>query len=117
MKTIKVMRDGRPATKEELECAVEGKPLPPRTGCAVSQSRKILHDLMDKRRPWAHSNNVYDWMEEIVDMAEQAFTGKRRPTYKEHAEQERTILKLTESLNEHPEWHEGPCACEECRST
>lgn len=32
MKTITVMRDGRPATVEELNCAVEGKPLPPLTG-------------------------------------------------------------------------------------
>lgn len=32
MKTITVMRDGRPATAEELNCAVEGKPLPPLTG-------------------------------------------------------------------------------------
>lgn len=31
MKTITVMRDGRPATAEELNCAVDGKPLPPRT--------------------------------------------------------------------------------------
>jgi len=29
MKTITVMRDGRPATDYELQCAVEGKPLPP----------------------------------------------------------------------------------------
>ena len=28
MKTIKVTRNGRPATAEELQCAVEGKPLP-----------------------------------------------------------------------------------------
>lgn len=28
MKTIKVMRAGRPATAEELRCAVEGEPLP-----------------------------------------------------------------------------------------
>ena len=34
MKTIKVMRDGRPATAEELQCAVEGKPLPP-SDCSV----------------------------------------------------------------------------------
>ncbi len=32
MKKITVMRDGRPATAEELNCAVEGKPLPPLTG-------------------------------------------------------------------------------------
>jgi Protein of unknwon function (DUF3310) len=32
MKTITVMRDGRPATAEELNCAVAGKPLPPLTG-------------------------------------------------------------------------------------
>lgn len=32
MKTIKVMRDGRPATAEELACAVDGKPLTPLTG-------------------------------------------------------------------------------------
>ena len=29
MKTIPVMRDGRPATKEELMAAVKGRPLPP----------------------------------------------------------------------------------------
>jgi hypothetical protein len=32
MKKITVMRDGRPATAEELNCAVEGQPLPPVTG-------------------------------------------------------------------------------------
>lgn len=32
MKTIKVKRNGRPATQEELQCAVEGKPLPPFIG-------------------------------------------------------------------------------------
>ena len=32
MKTITVMRDGRPATAEELNRAVDGKPLPPLTG-------------------------------------------------------------------------------------
>lgn len=35
MKTITVMRDGRPATADELQCAVEGKPLPPLTGYAA----------------------------------------------------------------------------------
>ena len=35
MKTITVMRDGRPATAEELNCAVDGKPLPPLTGSAL----------------------------------------------------------------------------------
>lgn len=63
-----------------------------------AQSRKILHDLMDERRPWAHSDDVYAWMEEIVDMAEQAFTGRRRLTNKEADEREQIILKLTESL-------------------
>lgn len=29
------MRDGRPATTGELQCAVDGKPLPPRTGSAL----------------------------------------------------------------------------------
>ena len=29
MKTINIMRDGRPATQEELQAAVEGRPLPP----------------------------------------------------------------------------------------
>src|SRR6185436_5871019 len=29
MKKIPVMREGRPATAEELRCAVEGEPLPP----------------------------------------------------------------------------------------
>ena len=29
MKKIRVMRDGRPATAQELRCAVEGEPLPP----------------------------------------------------------------------------------------
>ncbi len=29
MNTIRVMRDGRPATDEELQAAVEGRPLPP----------------------------------------------------------------------------------------
>ena len=106
------------ANAESVGEATSEAPLPPATGYArsVAQSRKTLHDLMDHRRPWAHSKNVYDWMEEIVDMAEQAFTGRRRPTYKEWAEQEQTILKLTEPLKEHPEWHEGPCNCEECRS-
>ena len=32
MKTITVMRDGRPATAEELNCAVDCKPLPTLTG-------------------------------------------------------------------------------------
>ena len=87
------------------------------TGYArTSQARKILHDLMDSRRPWAHSDNVYDWMEEILDMAEQAFTGRRRLTYQEAIEQSQTIVKLTETLKHHPEWHKGPCLCEECRS-
>lgn len=35
MRKIKVMRDGRPATAEELQCAVEGKPLPP-SDCSAS---------------------------------------------------------------------------------
>lgn len=82
-----------------------------------AQSRKILHDLMDERRPWAHSGDVYEWMEEIVDMAEQAFTGRHRPTYREAEDHDATILKLTESLKEHPEWHSGPCNCEECRGS
>lgn len=85
-------------------------------GLCVSQARKTLHDLMDARRPWAHSKNVYDWMEEIVDMAEQAFTGRRRPTHEEWAAQEHAIMRLTASLKEHPEWHKGPCDCDECRS-
>ena len=29
MNTIRIMRDGRPATDEELQAAVEGRPLPP----------------------------------------------------------------------------------------
>ena len=29
MKTITVMRDGRPATQEELQAAIEGRPLLP----------------------------------------------------------------------------------------
>lgn len=36
MKTITVMCDGRPATDEELNCAVDGKPLPPLTGSGAA---------------------------------------------------------------------------------
>ena len=39
MKKIQVTRDGRPATKEELAAAVEGKPLPPVSGSAAIVSR------------------------------------------------------------------------------
>lgn len=35
MKTIKVMRDGRPATAQELQCAVDDKPLPPVSGSVI----------------------------------------------------------------------------------
>lgn len=109
---IMTTENQKPTGKPEAVTTLAPSPCYART----SQARKILHDLMDSRRPWAHYDNVYDWMEEIVDMAEQAFTGRRRPTYKEWAEQEQTILKLTEPLKTHPEWHTGPCACEECRS-
>jgi hypothetical protein len=59
---------------------------------------------------------MYDAMEEIVDEAEMAFTGQRRPTTREYQELEKTVITLTASLQEHPEWHDGPCACVECRS-
>lgn len=81
----------------------------------ASHARLTFYELMNSRRPWAHSKNVYDWMEELMDMAELAFTGRRRPTHEEYDEQTKTILKLTESLKEHPEWLDGACACEECR--
>ena len=42
MKTITVMRGERPATAEELHCAVEGKPLPPLAGYAAKPPRGVI---------------------------------------------------------------------------
>ena len=41
MKTIQVMRDGRPATQEELEAAVDGRPLPPVTGSPAARPTMV----------------------------------------------------------------------------
>lgn len=45
MKTIKVMRNCRPATAEELQCAVEGKPLPPAEGSAHAVRMQLLYRI------------------------------------------------------------------------
>jgi hypothetical protein len=44
MKTITVMRDGRPATAEELNCAVQGKPLPPLFGSPAKPEIAVVID-------------------------------------------------------------------------
>ena len=49
MKTIKVMRDGGPATAEELQCAVDDKPLPPST-CSAMETR--IRDALRISRSW-----------------------------------------------------------------
>ena len=48
MKTITVMRDGRPATQEELEAAVRGDPLPPVRSEALVRLWDSRADTLDK---------------------------------------------------------------------
>lgn len=43
MKTIHVKRDGRPATTEELQAAVDGKPLPP-----IRKARGLVMQLHER---------------------------------------------------------------------
>lgn len=81
---------------------------------SIPQARKILHDYLDGNRPWARCSDMYVVMEQIVDEAQAAFTGTRRPTNKEYEELEKSLLKITASLQEHPENYEGPCDCAEC---
>ena len=79
MKTITVMRDGRPATAEELNCAVEGKPLPPLTGSETIDA-SLYHNLrhqFDLRLDEA--NRLRNAIDAIRAMAQKRKTCIRMP--------------------------------------
>jgi len=67
MRTITVMRDGRPATEEELMAAVEGRPLPPVRSNDLVRCCASCHDYLpewtvdyrktDKGECMSHSNS------------------------------------------------------------
>ena len=43
-KTIRVMREGRPATEEEVQAAVEGRPLPEVDRPSIGVKPRLIHD-------------------------------------------------------------------------
>ena len=85
-----------------------------------ARARKAFYNWLDRTRPWAqpkNSSNVYPMMEEMVDRASICFTGERGPgTDKATQVFEDHILKISESLSEHPEGWDGPCNFLECRN-
>lgn len=82
----------------------------------IDQARKAFFDWLEKNRPWVTAGqDAYGMMAEIVDQAALAFRGDWRPSLQEWQEREAEVLKLTESMDEHPEGYEGPCLCGMCR--
>ena len=66
MNTIRVMRDGRPATDEELQAAVEGRPLPP-SDCSPPAVKPPLgvmpEDIWHWKRCHELSRAIYEYFE------------------------------------------------------
>ena len=86
----------------------------------VSRRRKMFYDWLDHHRPWAdpgRSANLYGMMEEIVDAAAWCFLGDDPPSIGQIQSLVEMLNRVTEGLESHPEGHEGPCMCAECRSS
>lgn len=84
----------------------------------VAQARKFFHDWLDETRPWARCRDggVYEMMEQIVDKAAAFFRNENRPTVEDVTRLQRSLLRFTADMSEHPGSYDGPCACAECRS-
>lgn len=87
---------------------------------SISQAKKMFHDYLDRKRPWANCNgNVYEAMEEIVAQAAFCFTNEPLPVRPEEVRELHSIIsELTGDLPKHPECigddDKGICACHEC---
>lgn len=87
------------------------------TNPSIYAARKRFYDWLDRSRLWAQPGcDVYEMMEEMMDMAAAYFRGDCRPTQEHLKAVEADMLKITALLTEHPEGYDGPCACAECLS-
>ena len=83
MKTITVMRDGRPATEEELMAAVEGRPLPPvrsddLLGCPFCGTDKPKMKEMATGEHWVQCRGCRANSDGYLDAHQAAFAWNRR---------------------------------------